>query len=109
MLWFLIGDALQSKLSIIAIAFTACSLCLWAGSAATDKADVLDAPIKPMFDHGIIPIDESGETILLPHEVARIPFFRRLEHKTQPLFVRLALDAIKATPAALKPYLLGLP
>jgi hypothetical protein len=54
-LGFLVGNAFQSQLSIIAIAFTICPLCLWRAGPTTQQTDILDAMAQAMLDNRIVP------------------------------------------------------
>src|SRR5438067_110154 len=107
--WLLIGNALQGKLGVVAIALTISALRLWTRGATANESHVLDALVKSMFHNRIIPINERREAILLPEQVARIPFFWSLEDETQALFVGLALHTVQSTTPALEPHLLRLP
>src|SRR5579884_1459616 len=94
MLWLLIGNALQDKLSVVAIALPISALGLWARGATAKESHVLDTLVKSMFHNRIIPINERREAILLEDEVARTPFFWNLEDETQALLVGLALHTV---------------
>jgi hypothetical protein len=45
-----------------------------------------------MFHHGILPVDESGQLIILPDEDTCMPGFWWVQHKTQAGIVALVLD-----------------
>ena len=109
MLWLLVGTPFQDKLSKVAIPFTIRPLRSWTGSFPADEADVLDAMLKTVLDHGIIPVDASRKAILLPHEPACIPFFGRLEDKANACLVALAFHTVQSTPMTLEAYPSGLP
>ena len=64
---------------------------------------------RPCSTTGSSQSDESGKPIVLPHEPARMPFFRSLEDKTQPLCVVLAFHAVQTPPCALETNPAGLP
>jgi hypothetical protein len=55
MLGFLVGNAFQSQLSIIAIAFIICPLCLWRAGPTAQQTDILDAMAQAMLDNRIVP------------------------------------------------------
>jgi hypothetical protein len=60
---FLVGNAFQSQLHAIPIAFTIRSLGLWRACATTQQTHKLDRVIQPMLDHGIIPVKATSFTL----------------------------------------------
>jgi hypothetical protein len=85
---------LDTPFRVIVLRVVGASLCLWRRCTTTNQANILDGMREAMFDHGIIPVDESGKTILSPDEPARIAFCWRVEDKAQALFV--ALEAYRS-------------
>ena len=57
----------------------------------------LDAVGEAVGDHGILPVDEGREAIVLPDEHPLVSFGRVLQVKTQAGIVALVLDAGKPT------------
>jgi len=55
-----------------------------------------------MFHHGIIPVDEGRELIVLPDQEALMPLFGLLEHEAQSCIVALILDAGEAASPTLE-------
>src|SRR5260370_32658454 len=61
-----------------------------------------------MLDHGIVPIDHGGKTILLPDEITRMAFLWSLQDEPESRGIALAFHTIQAPPATLKPHFLAL-
>src|SRR5438128_858297 len=61
-----------------------------------------------MFDHRVVPVNEGRQTILVPNEMALVPFLRFLQGKAQPRIIPLVLDAGKPSSSTLEPHPSGL-
>jgi len=92
-LGFVVRDACQHELHEVAKALPVSAFGLFAAGSALDQPRILDLVSQAMSDHGIMPVDEGFQFILLPDEIPSVPFLWGLEHKAQPRIVALVLNA----------------
>ncbi len=107
-LGFLIGNALQGQLSVVAIPLAIGPLSLWARGTPTQQTHKLDGMAQAMLDNRIMPVNESRKTVLLEDQKALIAFGGVVQDKVNALLIGLALDTVQATTTALEANFLGL-
>src|SRR5260370_37553508 len=100
MLGFAVRHAFQRQLHDVVGSLAIRSLCTRTCGFTSDQPGIFDALVQAMLDHGIIPIDESGEVIVFPHEKALMAVFRFLKLKMESRIVAFILDAVQAASSA---------
>ena len=100
--------ALYHELDNIAVAVLICSQSRGAGCLAPNQADILDRVAQAMSHDGIKPIDDGGNDLLIPEEETTIAY-SRIEDKTHPDIVALALHAVNPSAFASEAHPLRLP
>jgi hypothetical protein len=103
-----VRHAFQSQLHGVAKAKGIGSLRLRAADFALEQTRIFDAMIQCVLDHRVLPINQGHKPVVFPDQIALLPFFWRLEHKTQARIVALVFDAGKAASSTLEAHTTGL-
>ena len=106
-LGLVIGCACQHELHDEALPLPVGALCAWTGGLTAHQASVLDRVRQTVADDRVIPIDECGQPVVMPDQVAALLYLGRLEHKTHARVVALILDAAEPTASTLEAYAAG--
>src|SRR6266487_5479146 len=61
-----------------------------------------------MFDDRVVPVDESGQPLLVPNEIPLVSFFWVLQNKAQPRISPLVLNTGEASSSTLEAHPSGL-
>jgi len=91
-------------LDAVAVSLDVSPLGLWAAGFSWHQTGIFDAVIEPIFDHRVIPINESSYLVVFPEKVAVMARFRGLEHEAQACIIAFVLDAPKASAPAFETY-----
>ncbi|WP_040442267.1 hypothetical protein [Ktedonobacter racemifer] len=78
------------------------------GSLAADQADIFDLVAHTMLDHGIVPVDDRRNDLLVPDQEATVSRIG-VQHEAHAGVVAFALHAINATSLAAEAYSFGFP
>jgi hypothetical protein len=99
---FLIRDASERQLHAVALARSIGPSSTWAAGLANHQSGVFDRVCQPVGHHGILPIDERGDLVVLPHQIPGVALLGRLEHEAQSGIIALVLDAGEASSSTLE-------
>ncbi len=106
-LGLVVGCACQHQLHGVTIPLSVGALCAWTGGWAAHQAGILDRLRQTVADHRVLPLDECGQPVVAPDQVAAMPFFGRLEHEAHARIVALILDARKPAATTLEAHAAG--
>ena len=97
------GQAFEYQLHHVALPLPVGAPGTWAGGTAPHQAGVPDLVRQAVGDHRVVPVDDCGNVVVVPQQVAlRAPLGPRLQHKAHTRVVALVLDAIQSPALALK-------
>ena len=91
-----VGHAGEHQLHGVTIPFSVGALCAWTGGWAAHQAGILDRLRQGVADHRVLPLDECGQPVVAPDQVAALPFLGRLEHEAHARIVALILQNCRA-------------
>ncbi|WP_040441756.1 hypothetical protein [Ktedonobacter racemifer] len=91
----------------IAVAIVIGPLSGWRGCLAADQADIFDLVAHTMLDHGIVPVDDRRNDLLVPDQEAIVSRIG-VQHEAHAGVVAFALHAINASAFTTKPHPFGL-
>ena len=108
MFGLVIRHAFECQLHTIALAPCIGPESARAAGLAHHSPRIFDGVTQAVAHYRVFPVDQGGQLVVLPQQIAGVSLIRWLEHEAQPGVVAFVLEASDPPASAAKPYALCL-